>query len=63
MVEGALDASPSGRHEILLNVRALAEPESLRAIVEHEFAGLPARIEWQPVQCFRPSAPAPYYRM
>jgi hypothetical protein len=63
IVEGALDASPSARHEILLNVRALADPESLRAIVEREFAGLPARIEWQRVQCFRPSAPVPYYRM
>jgi hypothetical protein len=45
MVEGALDASPSARHEILLNVRALADPESLRAIVEREFAGVPARLE------------------
>jgi hypothetical protein len=63
MVEGALDASPSARHEILLNLRALADPESLRGIVEREFSGLPARLEWQHVQCFRPSAPVPYHRM
>jgi hypothetical protein len=61
-VEGALDASPSTRHEILLNVRALNDPDSLRALVEREFAALPARIEWRHAECFRPSAPAPYYR-
>ena len=62
IVEGALDASPSARHEILLNLRALADPESLRAIVEREFAALPARLTWQHVQCFRPSPPVPFHR-
>ena len=60
-VEGPLDASPSAHHEILLNVRALADPAELRAIVEREFAALPARLEWQQLQCFRPSAPVPYH--
>ena len=63
IVEGALDASPSSRHEILLNVRALADPDSLRAIVEREFAKLPARLEWQHMECFRPSPPVPFYRV
>ena len=54
MVEGALDASPSARHEILLNVRALNDPESLRAIVEREFAALPARLTWQQSAMFPP---------
>jgi hypothetical protein len=62
IVEGALDASPSARHEILLNVRALDDPDSLRAIVEREFAVLPARLTWRRVQCFRPSPPVPYNR-
>jgi CobW/HypB/UreG, nucleotide-binding domain len=62
IVQGALDASPSSRHEILLNLRALADPESLRAIIEREFAALPAQLTWQQVQCFRPSAPVPYHR-
>jgi hypothetical protein len=61
VVEGALDASPSTRHEILLNVRALNDPESLLAIVQSEFAALPARLTWQHVQCFRPSPPVPYH--
>ena len=62
MVEGALDASPSRRHEILLNVRALTDPESLRAAVEREFAALPARLTWRHVECFRPAAPVPFQR-
>ena len=61
-VEGALDASPSGQHDILLNVRALADPESLRAIVEREFAALPVRVEWKHIECFRPAAPVPAFR-
>jgi len=60
-IEGALDASPSSQHEILLNVRALDDPESLRAVIEREFAALPARLEWRQVQCFRPAPPKPYH--
>jgi len=63
VIEGALDASPSARHEILLNLRALDDPDSLRAIVEREFAALPARLTWQHMQCFRPSPPVPYHRL
>jgi hypothetical protein len=62
VVEGALDASPSALHEILLNVRALDDPASLRAIVEREFSTLPAQIEWHRLECFRPSAPVPYHQ-
>ncbi len=62
IVEGALDASPSARHEILLNVRALADPDTLRATVEREFTALPAQLDWQHVECFRPSPPVPFHR-
>lgn len=62
VLEGALDASPSEQHEILLNVRALQDPDSLRNIVTREFDLLPARLEWRRVECFRPSPPVPYYR-
>ena len=62
VVEGALDASPSEQHEILLNVRALQDPDSLRGIVQREFERLPARIEWRHMECFRPAPPVPYYR-
>jgi hypothetical protein len=61
VVEGSLDASPAAIHEILLNVRALADPVALQSIVEREFAGLPALLTWQHVQSFRPAAPAAYH--
>jgi hypothetical protein len=62
-VEGTLDASPARDHEILLNVRALADPGELRGIIEREVERLPARVEWLDVQCFRPEAPVPWMRL
>jgi hypothetical protein len=62
-VEGALDASPSAQHEILLNIRALEDPDRLRVIVERELNALPARLEWRHLQCFRPSPPVPHTRI
>jgi hypothetical protein len=63
VVEGTLDASPAAIHEILINVRALADPVELQSIVEREFAMLPAHLTWQHVQSFRPAAPVPYHRI
>ena len=63
ILQGPLDASPSSRHEILFNLRALGDPESLRTIVDREFSALPAQVTWQQMQCFRPSAPVPYHRL
>jgi len=60
-VEGILDASPSGQHEILVNVRALTDPDRLRAIIEREFAALPARLVWRRLESFRPAPPVPYH--
>ena len=62
-VEGALDASPARDHEILLNVRALADPDQLRAIIEREFTPLPATLAWRDIQSFRPGPPVPYLRL
>jgi hypothetical protein len=59
-VEGALDASPAAEHEVLVNLRALGDPERLREIVEralNNFGAKPA------VQSFRPAPPVPYQRI
>jgi hypothetical protein len=61
-VEGALDASPARDHEILLNLRALADPAELQSIIQSEFAKLPAQLAWQHLQSFRPAAPMPYHK-
>jgi len=60
-VEGMLDASPAAEHEVVVNLRALGDPERLREIVERAFAGLPAQE--LALQAFRPAAPVPYQRI
>jgi hypothetical protein len=60
--EGALDASPAGVHELLLNLRAAGDPERLRALVERAMADPPGTVEWRSMQCFRPDAPRPERR-
>ena len=60
-VEGVLDASPAAEHEVLINLRALGNPERLREIVEAALGGL--RSASPAIQAFRPAPPAPYQRM
>lgn len=62
-VEGALDASPSLRHEITLNIRALGMPETMTAVVEDELQRLDGRFVEQTMRCFRPAAPRPEQRV
>ncbi len=62
-VEGTLDASPSSHHDLLVNIRALGEPEALRRIVEAEWSALPGACEVRLVQCFRPAPPVPERRI
>lgn len=61
-VEGDLTASPATRHEVLLNLRALGEPEELRRVVEEAMAAIPGTWMRTSIDCFRPAAPAPTYR-
>ena len=56
-VEGTLDASPVARHEFLLNLRALADPQPVRKIVEAAIAELAGQSIWTRLDCFQPAAP------
>ncbi len=62
-VEGALDASPATAHDILLNLRALGEPEDTREIVETELGKLAGRLTAVELNCFSPAAPKPEKRI
>jgi hypothetical protein len=62
-IDGALDASPSGRQEIRLNLRATGQPEEVREIVESEIGRLRGVVSAKRIACFRPSAPKPWHRM
>lgn len=61
-VEGALDASPAVAHHLLLNLRAVAVPEPVRAIVERALEDLPGVSDLR-LACFSPSAPKPEKRV
>ena len=62
-VQGILDASPASTHEVLLNLRALSEPDPLQHLVEEQLSKLPGNITISAMQCFSPAAPKPAYRL
>jgi hypothetical protein len=62
-VEGALDASPSLRHELTLNIRALGEPEAMATLVERELQRFEGDFTERRMRCFRPAAPRPEQRL
>jgi Ni2+-binding GTPase involved in maturation of urease and hydrogenase len=62
-VEGTLDASPSSRHELTLNIRALGDPETISAIVEREFEQSDGQFRECRMRSFRPAPPRPERRV
>jgi hypothetical protein len=54
VTEGDLSASPSAEHELLINLRAIGEPELLESIVRR---ALPAGAQITKMQAFRPGPP------
>ncbi|MBW4028319.1 MAG: hypothetical protein HIU93_13090 [Acidobacteria bacterium] len=62
-IEGALDASPSAKHDVLLNLRALGQPDQVQNIVEQELSSLDGNIGAVEFTCFSPAAPKPERRI
>jgi hypothetical protein len=62
-LQGALDASPTSAHNLLLNVRATGMPEALQRIVESQLKSVPGEIKIRSMQCFSPSPPKPEKRL
>jgi len=56
-IEGALDASPAARHQILINLRAAGDPEPVRAVVEAAVAAMPGTARDIQLACFTPAPP------
>lgn len=63
IVEGALGASPSMRHDLLLNLRAVGTAEVVRQIVERELGRLNCELHQLHLNCFHPAAPQPTRRI
>jgi hypothetical protein len=62
-VEGALDASPSSRHELLLNLRAVGAAQHVRDIAERELNRIDGKLTGLHLDCFHPAAPRPERRV
>jgi len=62
MPEGDLIADAAARHEIVINLRALAEPAELESIVREALALVDGSILVRHVGAFRPSPPKPEHR-
>ena len=62
-LEGALDASPSSVHDLLLNLRALGPAYRVQKVVEREMSRLCGRLRVVDLDCFTPSAPKPEQRI
>jgi hypothetical protein len=62
-VDGDLDASAAAKLELLLNLRAVGEPDQVRAIVERELNRLDCGLTQLTIDCFSPAAPVPERRI
>jgi len=62
-VEGNLDASAAGVHELLVNLRAKGDPARVREIVEAQLRQLEGRVIDGGLDCFSPAAPNPERKM
>ena len=61
-VEGALDASPAARHQLLVNARVVGDPEVLSHVLRECLRALGGELELISRESFRPSPPVPERR-
>jgi CobW/HypB/UreG, nucleotide-binding domain len=60
--EGDLLADAVCDHELAINLRAIADPDRLQAVVEQALAELPATVRILHMRAFRPGEPRPEFR-
>lgn len=63
LVEGNLDASPSSRHELLINLRAAGPATIVRAVIERNLIAMPGDVTNCRIACFHPAPPRPERRV
>lgn len=63
LVEGALDASPSSNHSLLLNLRAVGTADRVREIVEQNLRRMNGQLAALQINCFHPAPPKPERRI
>lgn len=62
-IEGMLDASPADRHEVLVNLRAKADPGHVRNVVEDRLLRFSGRVSEVRLDCFSSAPPSPERRV
>lgn len=62
-VEGALDASPATRLQMVLNLRSVGDPAAVRSVVERAMYGFGSQLVELGIDCFSPAAPVPEQRI
>jgi Ni2+-binding GTPase involved in maturation of urease and hydrogenase len=62
-VEGDLLASPTSRHQMLVNLRAKGDPAQVRRIVEDQVAAIDGDLLNLRLDCFSPAPPMPERRV
>jgi hypothetical protein len=62
-LEGNLDASPSSKHELLLNLRAVGAADRVRGVVEGALRKISGRLSRVTLDCFTPKQPIPERRV
>ncbi len=60
--DGDLTASPDRRHELVINLRAVGDPDELLAIVQRALSRIEGQIVVRHSGAFRPSPPKPQHR-
>jgi hypothetical protein len=62
-VDGALDASPAKRHQLLINARVVGDPEVLSRVATECVRALSEEVRSVRREAFRPAAPRPERRV
>jgi CobW/HypB/UreG, nucleotide-binding domain len=61
--DGDLLAEPARKHELVINIRAIADPDRLDAIVRTAVQRIDGKVSLKHASAFRPAAPKPEHRI
>jgi hypothetical protein len=61
-LDGDLLGEPERRHELTLNLRAVADPSQMETMVRSALTALPGTVQLLSVGAFRPAQPVPQHR-
>lgn len=63
VADGDLLCEPANRHELVINLRAIADPDELQNIVNHALGAIAGSVHVRYSGAFRPAPPEPEHRL